>query len=77
MLADLVELTDIRMTDARSRARLPPEPFTSLLTGELGAHRLERDRAAKAWVFGGIDDAHATFAKFVENAVSAEVFSHQ
>ena len=77
MLADFVQLTNIRMTDACRGTRLAPQPFTCLLVGELGTHGLERDRAPQAWVLGGIDHAHATFAKLVQNAVSAEVFSHQ
>jgi hypothetical protein len=65
------------MADARRGARFPPEPLAHLIGGEPGAQSLERNRPAQARILRGIDDAHAAFANFVEDAISTEALPHQ
>ena len=43
----------------------------------LGRQRLQRDRAAEPRVLGGVDDAHAAAADFLEHAVGADLPARQ
>src|SRR5918994_6620598 len=77
MLANLVELTDVRMADACGRARFAPQSFACLVACQLGAHRFQRNGAPQAWIVGGIHDAHSTFANLSQNSVRTDLLSHQ
>ena len=70
LLADLVDLADVRMVDARRGAGLAPEALTRLgIVGERG-QRLQRDRTFKPAVARGVDDAHAALAKLAFDRVA-------
>ncbi len=72
VLADLVDLADVRMVDAGCGARLAPEPFARrVLVGER-QHHFQRDRALQPFVARGIDYAHAAFAELVRNRIVAD-----
>ncbi|MFN8091658.1 MAG: hypothetical protein U0599_05430 [Vicinamibacteria bacterium] len=70
VLADLVDLADVRVVDRGRRPGLAAETPAGRLVG-LG-DRLHRDAPAEALVLGGEDDAHAALADALEQAVAAE-----
>ena len=76
VLADLVDLTDVRMIDRRGRTRLAPEALArSLVVGER-RHRLQCDRALELLVARGVDDTHPALAELALDPVVAEPGRH-
>ncbi len=72
LLADFVDLADVRVVDARRGAGLAPEALAGLgIMGERG-QRLQRDRTFKPTVARGIDDAHAALAKLPFDRVAPD-----
>jgi hypothetical protein len=72
VFADLIDLTDVRMVDARRRTRLSPEPFPRGLIVSERSHGLQRHGALEPLIASGVDDAHAASAKFAEDRVMSE-----
>ena len=73
VLAQLVHGDDVRMLQARDRARLAQEPLAVLRTRGLGPHHLEGDIAVEGFVASAEDDAHRAFAHTVEDAEAADL----
>ena len=69
VLADLVDLADVRMIDARRRAGLAPEALARRLVAGQRGHRLERDGALEPLVARGVDDAHPALAELAHDGV--------
>src|SRR6185436_9013324 len=69
LLADVVELADVRMVDAGGRPRLALEAPARGVVAAQGAHLLERDGAAEPLVPGCVDDAHAALAERARHGV--------
>ena len=72
VLADLVDLADVRMIDARRGARLAPQPLPRRLVAGERRHRLEGDGALEPLVARRVDDAHAAFAQLAHDRVAAD-----
>jgi hypothetical protein len=72
ILADLVDLADVRMVDARRRPRLAPEALARGLVARRRRHRLQRNRALEPFVARRIDDAHPAFAELVRDDVMGD-----
>ena len=70
VLADVVDLADVRVLDARGGARLAPEALARRVVG-LG-DRLDGDAAAQALVFRREHDAHAALSEPVQDPVAAQ-----
>ena len=66
------DLTDMRMVDARCRARFAPEARSRRVVGQAGDH-LQGDVAAQPLVAGHIDHAHAAAAQRPHHDVAADV----
>ena len=63
ILADVVDLADVRMIDARGRARLPPQSLPGRLVLSETQNHLQRDGALQALVVGLVDDPHPAGAQ--------------
>lgn len=72
LVADVVKLADVRVTETGGRARLPEESLPSLGVDRL-ANGLDRHRALQPLVFGRIDHSHPAFADLAEDPVGADV----
>ena len=71
---DVVERADVRMIEARDRARLALQSRAELrVRGELGGEDFHRDVAPEARVDGAIDLAHATRADRADDLVRTEL----
>src|SRR6266540_1058837 len=77
VLTYFIQLTDVRVADARSGTRFAAQALTRFVAGELGSDCLECDRATETRVVGGVDDAHAAFAQLVQDSIGTELRSHQ
>ena len=68
-LADFIDLTDVRMIDARGRSRFPPEPPASCVVVCQRRHGLERDGPLEPLVPRRVHHAHAAFAELACDCV--------
>ena len=71
LLADLVDGADVGVVERRSRPSLALETFQGLTASELqfGGKKLQSDVPAQRFVLGLVDDAHATAAELLDDAV--------
>ena len=69
VLADLVDLADVGMIDARRGPGFPPESLARGLVPAKRGHRLDGDRPFQPRVAGRVDDAHPALAEFVHDGV--------
>src|ERR1700745_3292633 len=70
LLVDFVNGADIRVIEGRGGPSFSLETFQCLwIGGYVGGQEFEGDGASEFDVFGLIDDAHATAAEFVDDAV--------
>ena len=72
VLADLVDLADVGMIDARRGAGFPPESRARGLVPAKRGHRLDGDRSFQPRVAGRIDDAHPALAELVHDGVGPD-----
>ena len=72
VFADLVELADVRMADARGGARLAQEARLRGLVVFGQRHDLHGDRALQPVVARRVDDAHPAFADLAQHRVAAD-----
>ena len=71
--ADVVNRADVGMVQRRGSLRLPPESFQRhAILRQLFGKKLQCDKAAKARVFGFVNDAHAAAAKLLNDPVMRE-----
>ena len=64
VLVDLVDRADVAVIERRRGARLAPKTLErARVRAGGGRQELDRDLAAKAQVFGAVDDAHAAGAQ--------------
>src|SRR5208283_5159793 len=69
-LPDFMNSADIGMVQGRSRLSLSLEAGQGLrIFGHIIGQKLEGDKAMQADVLGLVDDAHATTAEFLDDAV--------
>ena len=69
VLADLVDLADVGMVDARRGARFAPEALARGLVARQRRHRLDGDGALEPFVARRVDDAHPAFAELAHDGV--------
>ncbi len=72
VLADLVDLANVRVVDARRGSCLAPEAAPRRLVLRHGDHRLQRHRAMEPLVARGVDDAHAALSELAGDGVVAK-----
>jgi len=68
-IADVEDLTKVRVVDGRRSPRLPPESFARRRVEQIGRDALERHAAFEPLVEGFIHDTHPAAAKLADNAV--------
>ena len=72
VLADFVNLADVRMVDARGRPGFAPEALPRRLVVCRRRHRFYRHDTLEPFVACGIDDAHAAFPELAGDGVVAD-----
>ena len=77
VLADVVELADVRVVDARRGPGLALEALARGLVSAQRAHRLERDGAVEPLVARGVDDPHAALAELAGHLVVRDPRGHR
>ena len=66
--AEVGDVDDVRVADARRRARLAPEALDQvLLPSSTRVQDLDRDALADLDVLGGVDHAHAALADLAQD----------
>ena len=69
--AEVGDVDDVRVADARGGARLAPEPLDQILLRRVGrVQDLDRDALADLDVLAGVDGPHAAFADLADHAVA-------
>ena len=77
-LADLVNLADVRVIDARGQTRFAPEPLArDLVADDVTADNLQRDPSSKAIVDRIVDGPHAAFAERANHLISANLLRNR
>src|SRR5207244_5482426 len=75
-VAELVELADGGMVDARGGPRLALQPFAGRRVRDPGTQRLDRDGPVEAVIVRGIHDAHSPFAEEPGDPVASDRGPH-
>ena len=69
--AEVGDVDDVRVPDARRGARLAPEPLDQVLLARVGrVQDLDRDALADLDVLAGVDGPHAALADLAQDAVA-------
>jgi hypothetical protein len=77
MPADVIDLDDARVIDARGRARLAKEALEQVtLTAQRGEELFDRGAAAEARIDGGVHDAEATLSELALDPIRADLVLH-
>ncbi len=71
VLADFIDLADVRMVDARRSPGLAPQALTRRLVAGGGRQHLHGDRALEPIVARGVDNAHAAFSELTFDRIAA------
>ena len=69
VLADFVDLADVRMIDARRGPGFAPEALARRLVVGQRRHRLQGDGALQPLVARRVDDAHPAFAQLARDRI--------
>jgi len=72
VFANLVDLTDGRVIDARSGPGLPPETRSRIAVVAAGSQHLDGHGPVETIVVGEIDHTHAAFTQALDDAVASE-----
>ena len=72
ILADFVELADVRVVDAGRDPRFPLQALAGLGPDVLRPHGLDGDRPIQAFVVPRIHDAHAAFAERTSDSIGTD-----
>ena len=72
LLADLVELADVRMVDAGGGLGFAPEALARGLVVGQAEDGLDGQAAVEALVAGGVDDAHPSLSQLAQDEIGAD-----
>jgi hypothetical protein len=75
-LTDLIELTDVRVVDARREPGFPPESLARRVVGCLLSNDLQRDRSFEPIVYSPVHHAHSALTERTGDAISTDVIGH-